>query len=336
MEGQTETIATAGAPPPPVVENATQTAQTSDAAQTNGAAQTNDQTTQATNGAAQAETAKPYWPENWRERMAEHASAGDKKAYDKELARLQRITNPEGIYGSYRSMENTWASKKFVKLPGDDAKPEEIAEYRKSMGVPDTPDDYLKNVKLENGAIIGDADKPVIGEFVTAMHKAGAPQGVVNEALNWYYKSQELQAAALDESDDKFRVEQTRDLKEELGPRYNRIINSIQTVFKGAPGGADSKNPNSLFSRIMAGRTADGKIIGNDASVVRWLASLAQDINPEATVVDDADGRGLSMEAEISEIEKVMRTDRPLYNKKYATRYAELLGAREKSRARAR
>src|SRR5688572_24509645 len=40
---------------------------------------------------------KSDWPENWREKLAEHAAAGDKKRYNQELKRLQRITDPMGV-----------------------------------------------------------------------------------------------------------------------------------------------------------------------------------------------------------------------------------------------
>src|SRR5690606_21070207 len=60
---------------------------------------------------------KPYWPDNWREKLAEHIAAGDKKVYDKELKRLQRIADPSGIYGMYRELEGKFTSGGLVKVP---------------------------------------------------------------------------------------------------------------------------------------------------------------------------------------------------------------------------
>jgi hypothetical protein len=279
---------------------------------------------------------KPYWPEDWRQKLAEHVSAGDKKAYDKELKRLESMADPTNVYSSYRSIENTWASRNFIKLPGKDSKPEDIAEFNKALGVPEKPEDYFKDIKLESGAVIGDADKPLVDGFAQAVHKVGAPPQVVNAALNWYFKQQEDQAAALDEADEKFRLESERSLKEELGPAFKRKTNAISSLFDIAPGGPDIKNDKSLYARLMGGRTADGKMIGNDPDMVRFLVALAMDRNPAATVVEDGDQSGKSIDAEIREIEQVMRTDRPRYNKEFAGRYSELLSAREKIRARVR
>lgn len=278
--------------------------------------------------------AKSYWPEDWRQKLAEHISAGDKKAYDKELKRLESMADPTNVYASYRAIENTWASRKFIKLPGEGATEADLAEFRKGLGVPDDPSGY--DIKLENGAVIGEADKPVVAAFTQAVHKAGAPPQVVDAALNWYFKQQEEQAAQLDEADETFRIESERALKEELGPAYKRKVNAISSLFDIAPGGPDIKNEKSLYARLMGGRTADGKTIGNDPDMVRFLVALALDRNPAATVVEDGDQSGKSVDARIKEIENIMRTDRPRYNREFAGEYAELLAVQQKIRARAR
>jgi hypothetical protein len=269
-----------------------------------------------------------------REAMAKHYSAGDEKLYKKELKRLERIANPEGLYGSFRELESRFSEGGLIKIPGKDAKPEEIAAYHKAIGVPDKPEDYLKDLKLANGAVMGDDDKPFWSSFAEAVHAAGAPPSVVAATANWYYKLQEEQAAAQDEADDAHRREAEKALKEELGPAFKRQTNAVATLFASAPGGADIKNDKSLFSRLMGGRLADGKVIGNDPDMLRFMISLVSEVNPAATVVEDGNQSGLTLDAEIEKIEKIMRTDRREYNAKYATRYAELIGARTKMKAR--
>lgn len=278
----------------------------------------------------------PYWPPDWREKAAQHISAGDEKAYKKELKRLETVSDPTQLYASFRSMENVWATKQFVKLPGKDAKPEEIAEYHKALGVPEKPEDYLKDLKLDNGLVIGDADKPVVDAFAAIAHKAGAPAPVVKDVLNWYFSQQEQQAADLDQADTNFREEANKALKEEYGPAFKRYTNNIGTLFKLAPGGTNAENPQSLYARLMGGRTADGRIIGNDPDVIRFMASLANSLNPAGSVVEDGDQSGGSVMTEIEKIENTMRTDRQKYNKDpgMQKRYLELLEARSQIQAR--
>lgn len=282
---------------------------------------------------------KPYWPEDWRHKVAETASAGDKKAYEKELRRLEKLgTTPADIYSAYRAIENTWSSRNFIKKPGADAPPEELAEFHKALGVPEAPDGYFKDLKLDNGLVLGEVDKPVAEAFAQVAHKAGIPAPAFKEALGWYLKTQEEQAAALDESDDSFRRTSEQALKNEFGNAFRRYTSNIATLFATAPGGTDVNNENSVYSRIMGGRTADGKLIGNDPDVVRWLVSVANNLNPAGSVVEDAGAAGVSVEDEIASLEKRMKEDRKGYFKddRAQARYRELLGARDKIRARAR
>lgn len=334
---QNQASADAGSAAAAAAASAAQTETNQGQQQNNGAAQQMNGGQQAAAPVAaggEAAAAKPYWPDDWRVKMAEHASAGDKKLYEKELKRLESMADPTQVYGSYRSIENTWASRKFIKLPGDDSKPEDLAEFHKALGVPEKPEDYLKSVKLDNGAVIGDADKPVIEAFTQAVHKAGAPPQVVSAALNWYFQQQESQAAALDEADDSFKREAMTALKEQHGPAFQRKVRATASLFNATSGGPDAKNEKSFYARLLGGRTADGRIIGDDPEFNNWLIGLAQEVNPAMTVVEDGDQSGKSIDSEIKDIENIMRTDRPRYNKEFAGRYAELLAVRDKVRAR--
>lgn len=282
---------------------------------------------------------KAYWPDDWRHKIAEHVSAGDERAYQKELKRLEKLgTTPADIYNAYRSIESTWSSRNFVKLPGKDAKPEDIAEFHKALGVPDTPQDYLKDLQFDDGLTLGEWDQPAVEEFAAVMHEAGAPKDVVKQALHWYLMTQEEQAAALDEADDSFRRVSEQALKNEFGNAYRRYTNNIANLFAAAPGGTDLENDEGVFARLLGGRTADGHIIGNDPDIIRWMATLANNLNPAGAVVDDAPASGRSIEEEISALEQRMKDDRRAYFKDEAAqaRYRELLTARDKIRARAR
>lgn len=282
---------------------------------------------------------KSYWPADWRQKMAEHLAAGDKKILAKELKRLERISDPAGVFGMYREMESKFTSGGLVKIPGKDAKPEEIAEYHRAIGVPEKPEELVAAIKLENGAVIGEADKPRLNSFGAALHKAGATPAVMNAAANWYYQQQEEAMAALDEADDAYLRESQKVLKEEYGPAFKRTMGAIATLFASAPGGSDEKNTSSVYYRLKNGRTADGRLIGDDPDILRWLASVAMDVNPLATVVDVGKEGAKSVSAELDEIRAMRRSTDPATAKKYwsaevQARELELLSAQEKNRAR--
>jgi hypothetical protein len=287
---------------------------------------------------ADAEPDKPYWPEDWREKMAKHRAGDDDKAYKKELKRLQNFASPEGVYGMGREAEAKLTSGKLLKRPEKDAKPEEVKEFYQQLGAPEKPDDYYSNIQLDNGAVVGEADKPFLDDLAKTVHNSSAPVSTEQFKVftNWYYKQQEINAAKLDDDDDDHRIQSERSLKEEFGPSFKRTQNAIPVLFMQAPGGSDINNEKGVYARLMGGRTADGKIIGNDPDVFRWLNSLRAEINPNATVTEDGAGTPQTVEDEIKKIEGIMRTDRKTYNRDHAARYAELLKIREKNQARAR
>lgn len=273
-----------------------------------------------------------------REEIAKHRAAGDEKVYKKELARLERLADlsPKALYGMYRELEAKLSEGGLVKIPGKDAKPEEIAAFQKAMGWTEKPEDMIAQIKLDNGMVIGEADKPMLTGFLGAVHGATSAQDFATKATDWYYKQQEQAAAALDEADDTFRHTSERALKEELGPAFNRRMNNIAPVlFSTAPGGADAKNPNSTMARLLGGRTSDGKIIGNDPDILRQLMTWSHEINPVASVVEDGAGSSRSIDTELSEI-KAMRQSNPskYWSPAVQARELELITAQQKDRAR--
>lgn len=287
---------------------------------------------------AKAPDQKPYWPEDWRVKAAEHIAAGDKKAYARELKRLERVADPAGLYGMYREAESKLTEGGLIKKPGKNATPEDVAAYRQALGVPEKPEAYVESMKLENGATLGNEDKQMATGFAKIMHEAGATPDVFNKAINWYFEQQAETAAAMEQRDDEYRTESMQALKEEYGASFQRNLNGLSALFSMAPGGADPKNPESLFARLLGGRTADGKRIGDDPAFVKFAIALAHEIAPAATVTEDGDQSGDKMNAEIAAIEKRMREDNAGYFKdeKMQARYRDLVAAREKHVARQR
>lgn len=283
-------------------------------------------------------TPEPYWKDDWRNKVAAHYAAGDDKAFKKELKRLERVADPASLYGMYRELESQFHSGNLAKIPGKDSTPEEKAAYWKNIGVPEKPEDYIEQIELQNGATIGEADKPFIDAVCKELHTTGATPEQVNSLVNWYYNTQEEQAVQLDEHDDSFRYQTEQALKDEWGPKYRRNTNAIASLFEGQPGGIDAENPGSIYHRLLGGRTADGKLIGNDPDMIKFLANTALELHPDraVSVTEDGIATGQSMNDEIKKIEEIMRTDKRKYFKDYAGRYQELLTAREKIQARNR
>lgn len=272
------------------------------------------------------------WPENWRQQIAAARAPGDEKGQQRIIKRLERMKSPDVLYGSFSELENTFHSGNSIRVPDENSSDEDKQAFRTALGVPEKPEGYIDNLKLKNDMVLGDDDLPVAQNFAERMHGVGAQPQVVNEVVQWYMDQQEEAAAKLDELDDKYKDSSESELKEEWGPRFKRNVNSIGSLFqKFAPGGADSNNPESVFSELLGGRTASGKLIGDHPGVLRMLVNINHAVNPLPTVMEGTGASLKDAETRIKEIQSLMRTNRAAYNKDTAMQQElmELLEARD-------
>ena len=268
-----------------------------------------------------ADDTKPV--EDFRVRMA----AGD----EKELKRLARFASEADVYKAFRELETKKSKGELVSKLAKDATPEQVAQWRKENGIPDAPDKY--DLKFDNGLVIGEQDKPLIDEFVSKMHGENANPAQVKAAIASYYEILGKQQQAMAESDSAYKDESLEGLREEWGGDFKKNLNAVNGFLQSLP-----EDTRLAFENA---RTPDGKLIGNDPAIIKWLAATAYEINPAATIMPSSvTNPGAAIGDEIASIEKLVGDRSSDYWKgpnaeKMQARYSELLSAREKINARA-
>lgn len=226
----------------------------------------------------------------WRDRLA----GGDKDF----RTRLDRFTDEGSFAKSYRELETKLSSgqyKPVAEFPANGTD-EEKAAWRKDRGVPDSPDGY--KVELPNGVVMGEADKPILSDFAKAAHAKNWDPKTYNEAVEWYYKHVDESATARQAADDGFTADSTVSLKDEWGKDYNRNVQAVRNLL--------SKAPADVADRFTGGRTADGKLIGSDPAILKWLAQTALDLDPMATVMPAGKADIASLTGRKTEIKAMM------------------------------
>jgi hypothetical protein len=273
------------------------------------------------NDVTKADDTKPA--DDWRVRMA----GGD----EKELKKLSRYASEADVYKAYRELEKKKSSGELKAALPKDATPEQIAEWRKDNGIPDAPDKY--DLKFDNGLVIGEQDKPLIDEFVSKMHGENANPAQVKAAIASYYEILGRQQQAIAESDVAFKDETLEGLREEWGGDFKKNLNAVNGFLQSLP-----EDTRLAFETA---RTQDGRLIGNDPAIIKWLAATAYEINPAATIMPSSvTNPGAAIGEEITSIEKLIGDKTSSYWKgseaeKMQARYSELLAARDKINARA-
>lgn len=225
--------------------------------------------------------------------------------------------------------QNRISSGEVKPVLSKDAKPEEIAAWRRDNGIPETHDKY--DLNLGDGLVVGEDDKPIIENFLKTAHGMNMRPEEVKGTLRWYYNEVERQSQAREAKDTQQRQEALDTLNAEWGTSFRRNVNMVN--------GLMDRFPATVRDALKAGRLADGRGIFNDPEVMRGFVALALELNPAGTVVPSGMGDpGKSVEERIAAIEKLMRTDRKAYDDPKISgpdgEYLKLIAARERLKER--
>lgn len=221
------------------------------------------------------------WPADWRSKFA----AGDRRFEE----RLSRFASPLDIVKSYREMESKLSGGEYRRDLPRDASAEQLAAWRAERGIPDEPSGYP--IELPNGVVLGEADQPLVEDFTAFVHPKNWTPQQVNDALAWYHDVKDKAAAERAEADVAFHSESMAALRAEWGADFKRTVNSIEALVAGWPAG--------LADRVLAGRSADGKQLGDDPAFLRVLAGFQRELNPLPSLPPAGGGSPLDRLAEI-------------------------------------
>lgn len=263
------------------------------------------------------------WPDNWRELMA-----GDDK---KELARLQRFNSPIDVRNAWRGLEQRLSAGELKRALPNNYTPEELAEYRKSNGIPEKPEEYDTNVG--NGIVWGEADKPLIEDWTKFAHEANIPGEYVKRGLEWFARQEQKVADEIAQRDERDRVTGGEALRTEWGNEFKGNLAAARNLFEG--------QATPLWDVLMGARAEDGSRLGNRPDVLKFMASLSREVNPFAKLVPESGSTPLkSAEGRLAEITAMMANKQGPYwrgpqAEKLQAEWRELHGAIEKSKGRA-
>lgn len=263
------------------------------------------------------------FPEDWREKMA----GGDEKL----AKRLGRYTSPSALAKALAETQDKLRAGQKVEKPGEDASDEDIAAYRQQAGIPDTPEGYIENV---DGIVIGDEDKELVNGFLERAHSKHLPPDAVQEGIKYLMEQQEAKLAEQNAVDQERRQETVDHLREEWGADYRANAQSAKNFVEATASAMEDGG--SFFEALMGARLADGSLFGDNATAMKWLAGLAREANPAGFVAPSQGASQMdAIDAEINQIQEVLRTNRSKYDKDPAMqkRYEELLAAKDKLQA---
>ncbi len=151
-----------------------------------------------------------YKAPDWREQIKD------------EEARKIAKDSPDLDHFAKRTLEMRQRIGKGFQPPGKDAKPEDIAAYRKAMGVPEAPDKY-EWPDLPNGQPVTDEVKASRDAWGKRFHELGVSAPVAKELARIVNEDQAAYEASLKAADKKFADETEAKLKDKWkGDEFER------------------------------------------------------------------------------------------------------------------
>lgn len=280
-------------------------------------------------GAKEAwKNANPYGDDPWRGIATEYATK-DGKLDEKVLTRVKRYATPADALNAHIALQNKIAAGEMRSNLPPNATEDQVKAWRAENGIPEAPEKY--ELKLKDGLVIGEEDKPIIDAFLKSAHGANMTAQQASQAVDWYYEEVERQTAARAEQDKQLAAKAQDALRAAWGNEYRLNENMVIGLLDSAPAG--------VKDQIMHGRLADGTPIMSHPETMMWLRQLAGEINPATALIPNAGGNIVdAIEDEIKQIETWMKAPRTSpEGKKYwgdvktQERYRALLGAKEKA-----
>ena len=207
---------------------------------------------------------------------------------------------------AFREAQGLIRSGSAKAPPAEGATDEDIAAWRQANGIPAEPSGYMDN--LPDGLVIGEEDREIMGDFMGVLHHMNVDPKIGHAVINWYNNFAEEQQDILADMDSAQHQETEDALRQQWGGDYRANINLVGSLIDSTFG-ADYKEV------ILNARDPDGRAIMNIPGVLEGLAELSRKVNPVAQLAPVGGDPQQTLNDEISEIEGIMKTDRPRYDK---------------------
>lgn len=168
--------------------------------------------------------------EGWTEKLPDRL-----KPAKEHLGKYKTVE--EALYAGWNASQLVGKKASGVSVPGPDAKPDEIAAFRKALGVPEKPEGY--GLKKPDAMPEGlEWDEKAVGEFSAVAHKHGLPPAAVKELLELHQKNEAGKIAGWkakrEELTAQWKADQLESLRKAWGDNYaakaNLAVRAATTI----------------------------------------------------------------------------------------------------------
>ena len=218
---------------------------------------------------------------SWRDTLPDDLKA------DKSLESFKDVP---ALAKSYVETKKLVGSKQAPTVPGAAASPEEVAAWRKALGVPDTPEGYTP--KQHPIMALPQWNKEAQGAFLKLAHEEHIPPKTLDRILGFYG---DFVAAGLKDTD-RMAAEAKGELRSEWGVNYDAYIGAAKNGLTRLATALEVK-PEDVFEATK----------GSDPALVAKLFHYIESQFTEHGWVSGEPVRGVTPEMAVSKIAEIGR-----------------------------
>lgn len=240
-------------------------------------------------------------------------SGGDPK----KLEALSRYKTEADWQNSWFEQRAALAKRAEPVRLAENATPEQVAEYRKGLGLPEVAKDakadaYVEAYKIAapQGYEMGEVEKGMIGDFAKLAYEKGMDPAAVKGATDFFFQQQSAMQQAVNRSNLDKQTEWQAELKAEFGRDYDAHIAAAQAYMDKLVGGDDA-----LKAMLVNAQLPGGGLVGDHPVFAKAIIDLAlQNGFGDRIQANAYESGGKSLEQQQTELEALRLTDSRRYN----------------------
>jgi hypothetical protein len=185
------------------------------------------------------------------------------------LPAIRDYKDVPSLVKSHVNLQTMIGSDKVV-LPNDKSTPEQLTEFYKKWGRPETAEGYkFPPVKLPNGA---EVPKEVMSHFMGVFHKAGLSQKQAEQVFSEYMNHEGTTMANRQTAIQTSQKAALEKLKTDMGDAYEEHVTAAQVLVK-------------TFGNPELNKWLEDTGLGNDANFVRFFGNIAKSVMDDKAIV---------------------------------------------------
>ncbi len=241
-------------------------------------------------------------------------SAGDwRAAITDEKARrfAERFNSPaEAAVSAFKARQQLSGS---VRVPGRKASREDIAAFRRALGVPDRPEGYAVALPegLPGSVDLDEAGRARLDTYLKAMHEVGATPDVAQRGIDLYYGFLVEGIEARERTAVKAREKANAELTREWGPDAKRNDECARRAFQTFGG--------ERLAVFLENAEVDGVKLGDHPEMRRIFSAIGRTMGEDRLHAPGGGDRTGTIQGRIDEIHSWQHSSKPEEREQYKT-----------------